>query len=88
MGDGTSKADMDQGALPAGALADRTGVYLAIALPGALLATILFGVRVFWPRVRRLASSSRSMRVKQRRNSYGIVKIGNDRSRAARPGWR
>jgi MFS family permease len=45
---------MPLGTLPAGALADRTGVPLVITLQGALLASIFVAVGLLWPRLRRL----------------------------------
>jgi MFS family permease len=45
---------MPLGTLPAGALADRTGVPLVVTLQGALLAVVFVGVGLLWPRLRRL----------------------------------
>jgi MFS family permease len=45
---------MPLGTLPAGALADRTGVPLVVTLQGALLAAVFVGVGLLWPRLRRL----------------------------------
>jgi MFS family permease len=45
---------MPLGTLPAGALADRTGVPLVVTLQGALLAAVFVLVGIFWPRLRRL----------------------------------
>jgi MFS family permease len=45
---------MPLGTVPAGALADRTGVPLVVTLQGALLAAVFVGVGIFWPRLRRL----------------------------------
>ena len=45
---------MPLGTLPAGALADRAGVPLAVTLQGALLAVVFVAVGFLWPRLRRL----------------------------------
>ena len=46
---------MPLGTLPAGALADRSGVPLVVTLQGVLLAAVFGAVGVLWPRLRRLA---------------------------------
>jgi MFS family permease len=45
---------MPLGTVPAGALADRTGVPLVITLQGALLTAVFVAVGAFWPRLRHL----------------------------------
>jgi hypothetical protein len=45
---------MPLGTLPAGALADRSGVPLVVTLQGALLGTVFLAVGLLWRRLRRL----------------------------------